>query len=103
MELKKFRQEKNMTQKEIANFLNLQVQTYQNYELGKRQPDIQTLIKLADFYKVTLDELVGHEVPYLLKKIDFSDAQLTLIKELKTLDNLNCQKVIAYIKGLKDR
>lgn len=103
MRLKEIRESKNISQKELSNILGFKPTTYNGYEKGLSEPNIQTLIKLADFYKVTLDELVGHEVPYLLKKIDFSDAQLTLIEELKTLDNLNCQKVIAYIKGLKDR
>lgn len=61
----------NKTQTEIANYLNMQQGSYQKYEVGKAEPNIQTLIKLADYYHVTLDYLVGREfandVGYLTK------------------------------------
>lgn len=57
--LKKERDNKKYTQKEIADILNISQQTYNNYETGKRTPDIETLIRIADFYKVSLDYLTG--------------------------------------------
>lgn len=57
--LKKEREEKKLTQKEIAKILNIKQQTYNNYETGKRTPDIEMLIKIADYYKVSLDYLTG--------------------------------------------
>lgn len=38
----------------------------------------------------------------IINKVDFSQEQLALIEELKTLDKVQCQNVSAYIKGLKD-
>ena len=57
MKLKELRNLQNKTQEEVANSLNMKTQTYQNYELKKREPDIETLIKIANYFDVSLDYL----------------------------------------------
>ena len=59
--LAKLRKEKGYLQKEIAAYLNVTVATVSNYEKGVHTPDLNTLIKLADFYGVSLDYLVGRD------------------------------------------
>lgn len=56
--LLKLRQEKGLTQQEVADGSNLSLRGYQNYERGLREPSLSTLIALADFYDISLDELV---------------------------------------------
>lgn len=53
------REDKDLTQKDIASLLNMQLTVYQRYERGEREIPLWAAIKLADFYKVTLDYLVG--------------------------------------------
>lgn len=55
-ELRKF---KGLKQVEMAEFLEINIRTYQEYEYGKIKPSIDTLIKLADYFDVNLDYLVG--------------------------------------------
>lgn len=57
--LKEFRIENNYTQGQVAKYLNITQQAYANYEKGKRLPDIEKLIMLADLYNVSLDILTG--------------------------------------------
>jgi len=57
--LKKLRKERNLTQHEISNIINVKQNSYSQYENNLRQPDIETLIKLANYYKVSLDYLTG--------------------------------------------
>ena len=57
MNLIKLRKEKNMTQKEIAKIINVAPTTYLGYEKMTSEPDLKTLIKLADFFNVSLDYL----------------------------------------------
>ena len=59
--LKSIRKESNKKQREAAEYLGINIRTYQNYEGGQSEPNIATLIKLADFFMVSLDELVGRE------------------------------------------
>ena len=53
------REDHDKTQKEIAALLNMQLTVYQRYERGERELPLWAAIKLADYYKVTLDYLVG--------------------------------------------
>lgn len=48
-----------LTQEKLANLLNGKKSLVSNYENGHSTPDIYTLIKLADIFQITLDELVG--------------------------------------------
>ena len=50
---------KNLLQKDIAKDVNLSLRAYQYYERGERQPNLSTLIALADYFDVSLDYLVG--------------------------------------------
>lgn len=52
---------KGLTQKAIAQELNISQQRFNFYVNGTREPDIATLILLSDYFGVTLDYLVGHE------------------------------------------
>ena len=47
------------TQKEMAQMLEMTPNAYQKYELGTREPNLTTLIQIADILNVSLDDLVG--------------------------------------------
>ena len=57
--LKECRKHKGVTQKEVAEYLNMAVNAYQRYELSTREPNNETLLKLADYFDVTTDYLLG--------------------------------------------
>ncbi|WP_191673139.1 helix-turn-helix domain-containing protein [Lactococcus petauri] len=57
--LKTLRLNKNLTQKDIANRLGTNYQTYQQWERGVRTPKIDSLNKLAEIFEVSTDYLTG--------------------------------------------
>ncbi|WP_258088149.1 helix-turn-helix domain-containing protein [Weissella fangxianensis] len=59
--LKELRKAKGLTQHQLANELGISQQSYARYEKGDREPNIATLIKLADYFDVSVDYLIGHE------------------------------------------
>lgn len=59
--LRELRKEKNLTIAKTAEFLNMPFETYRSYEAGKNQADYETLVKLADFFGVSVDYLLGRE------------------------------------------
>lgn len=59
--LRKLRKEKELTQQELANILQMSRGTYAQYEIGRREPDFETLVKIADFYNVSTDYLLCRE------------------------------------------
>ena len=59
--IRDLREDCDKTQKEIASLLYMQLTVYQRYERGERELPLWAAIKLADYYKVTLDYLVGRD------------------------------------------
>lgn len=59
MRLKELRQEHDKTQKEVADYLNVKQNTYSQYENEKRQVPVDILMRLADYYDVSVDYLLG--------------------------------------------
>ncbi len=57
--LKLLRLESALMQKEIASLLGVSVRTFQGWESGRSEPNIEKLIKLADLFHVSIDFLVG--------------------------------------------
>ena len=55
--LKELRKTYNLTQEELAFKIGVSRVNYTRYETNKVRPDYETIIKIADFYDVTLDEL----------------------------------------------
>lgn len=57
--IKELREDRDITQKEIAKELNCSQQVYSNYELGQRDIPTDILIKLCKFYNVSADYILG--------------------------------------------
>ncbi len=59
--LKELREAHQLSQSQIAIALKTNQSTYSNWENGIRTPNIKTLIEIADYYRISLDSLVGRE------------------------------------------
>lgn len=59
LRLKSERKSKNLSQKSIANILDITKSTYGKYELGLITPSINKIITLSNFYQISIDYLVG--------------------------------------------
>ncbi|MDE7330288.1 MAG: helix-turn-helix domain-containing protein [Clostridia bacterium] len=62
--LKELRIMKCVSQQEVASFLGLTQKAYCFYELGTREPSLNTLSKLCDYFDVTSDYLLGRSDNY---------------------------------------
>lgn len=98
MKIKELREKAKKNQLDIAQLLNITQGTYGKYERGELKLDINSLIKLADYYNVSIDYLVGRQwlddVGYL------SPEQKNAVKILKQLDEMNLMKGTSYLAGL---
>ncbi|MBQ7255023.1 MAG: helix-turn-helix transcriptional regulator [Oscillospiraceae bacterium] len=61
--LRQCRKEKGLSQLQVAIYCDITEKAYQNYELMTREPRLEILIRLADFYQVSLDYLTGRTDP----------------------------------------
>lgn len=57
--LRFLRKERKLTQKAVAESLGIAQQTYAGYESGKHEPNIETAIRISDFYGLSLDYVTG--------------------------------------------
>ncbi len=57
--LKGLREDKDLRQEDIANYLNITQSAYSYYEIGKRQIPSDVLIKLATYYNTSVDYILG--------------------------------------------
>ena len=87
MRLKELRKLNNKTQSEIAKILNIATNTYCWYEKDKSEPTIETLCRLANYYGVTLDYLVGRDFMDELGYLNKNEKELILMYRQMNQDN----------------
>ena len=59
MRIRDLREDNNLTQEDVAKYLHIKQNTYSQYEIGILNYPIDAIVKLADFYGVTTDYLLG--------------------------------------------
>ncbi len=59
MRIKDLREDSDLTQQELADYLHIKQNTYSQYENGHRQLPIEFLIMLAEYYKTSTDYILG--------------------------------------------
>ena len=84
--LKAARERKNMTQKDVADSIGVAKSTYSLYESGNREPNVQTIKKIADILNVSADNLLGLDSQPTTSAAHFdgdeyTEAELDKIKE----------------------
>ena len=93
--LKNLRKNYNLTQKEIAEKLHIATTTYQTYEQGACEPNIDILKSLSKFYKVSIDEIVGNDYTALMTK-----EKLDLQNLITQLNQEYTIQALFYVKSL---
>ena len=104
--LKAIRNQKKVTQKEAADALGISPNTYKNYEQGMREPNNDMLCKLADYFQVTTDYLLGRAPQTDPIQLLMSQTVLTpqeLEEQFNALPEDLQAIVLALIKAMKAR
>lgn len=70
--LKELRFKKKLTQAQVAQEIGIEQTSYGKYELGKAIPSVEVLQKLAEFFRVSTDYLLGRDENVEMVKIDIS-------------------------------
>ena len=93
--IKLYRENKKMTQNDLADILEVSSGTISKYESGALEPNIESLKKLADFFGITIDEILKDE-----EKFDFSNVNVLKAlreqKEMKLKGNLYHQTQVSF-------
>lgn len=102
MNLTILRKNKNVSQKELAEFLQMSQTAISHFETGRNEPDLKTVIKLADFFNCSIDYLLGHQANNTIYLDSLTNEQKVAFELIKQLDDKQTLKVIGYIERIKD-
>lgn len=104
MRLKELRKKLNITQAELAKFLCISQNTYSYWETGKTKIDNNSIAKLADYFGVTADYLLGREVAADIRKQlpepELSARAKHLLRLYEALDEHDQGAVLGYVEAL---
>ncbi len=88
--LKELRKSKNLTQKELANKVDLVKGSISAYEKCLKYPSVEVLIKLCNYFQVSADYLLGISDNQIIKKYDLTEEQMEIVtKTVVQFHNLN--------------
>lgn len=103
--LKKLREKHGLTKRELCEKTGISERAYLTYEFGEREPKISVVQKLADFYGVTTDSLLGREpapdrddLSTVVKNSGVEELEDILIRRYLELPNAQRQAVLDFLR-----
>ena len=99
--LKELRESLGLNQRKLADKVNIARTTYTNYENGNREPDFETICKLADFHNVLVDYILGRiDIKNIHSEISCADIPLSAEEHnVLQLYNQLTERQKGYIEG----
>ena len=95
--IKTLRSENNLTQSDLASILGIAKTTLAAYEQGKNEPSIDTLIKIADYFNISTDYLLGQtdvkstdlEISYIAKYLGLNERSINELHQYNKIAQEN--------------
>lgn len=100
--LKELRKQKELSQKEIAEIIGVERNTYGNYEIERSEPSISMLTKLADYFDVSIDYLVGRadELDRVIIEHNITSDERQMLQLYRKLNQNMKSRLIGYTYAL---
>jgi transcriptional regulator with XRE-family HTH domain len=99
--LSDLRNKAKITQQELANVLGISRGTIGMYEIGKRDPDTETLKKIAQYFNVSIDYLLGNSNNRNIDESKIPERDKKLMDDISSLDDDLKKEAEKYIELLK--
>lgn len=103
--LKVLRKEKNITQKELAEAIGVSQQSINKYENHNIEPDIGTLIRIADYFETSVDYLIGHTTVRhrleVVRPYELNEAECALVDGFRALSPVQKNCVLTVVSSYK--
>lgn len=99
MRIRELRKAKKVTMKELGNMIGVAESTMSLYETGKRKPDPETLSRLADYFNVSVDYLLGRDEGQPQTSPSPADRQRRDVEAmLRAMSEADLEKVYDYVR-----
>lgn len=105
LRIRELRKIKKISQQTLANYLGITQATLSGWETGKYEIDNESLSKIADYFHITTDYLLGRENLNIEKDSDLEldDIQYALYGEIKELSDEDKKKILEFAKFVKEQ
>lgn len=91
--LQKLRNDRELTQKQLSKILGIKRALLSNYERGATLPSVRNLVKIADYFNVSTDFLLGRSMAQTSDIVDLTDEQLICLDNLRDIFiRCNCKQ-----------
>jgi len=100
LNLRKLRESAGLNQRECANQLGLPKTTFCYYEQGRTEPSLEMLVKIANFFNVSLDYLCGRPNENLIFVDGMTEVQKKLVKLIQMLSNEQALIALGYFSDM---
>ena len=104
--LRAIRLSKGISQQQLANVIGTTQQSINKYENHSTEPDIETLIQIADYFEVSVDSLIVHPGSELMEQkpgFDLSREEVRLLQEYRALSKEEKESIRLILRNyLKD-
>lgn len=101
--LKELREAKKVTQSQLGEYIGAKKSAISLWESGKRQPDQETLVRLASYFDVSVDYLLGLDSAEQTEKAPAQDARAEAKMLLEGMDDDQYQAALQYLKFLNNQ
>jgi transcriptional regulator with XRE-family HTH domain len=106
--LRQIRERTGLSQAEAARRIGISRQAYGNYELGKRQADYETLLKLGELFDVSVEELISEsneskiiaEIQKIKQNAPDDEVRSEIMKMISGLSDEQAKQLRDFLKGL---
>lgn len=101
--LKELRETKKLSQMKLGMMLSVAQETISGYEIGRSQPSLEVLIKLADILDASVDYILERtDVKTVIKTSELSEQETELLTLFRRLNSAKKERAIGMISALED-
>lgn len=97
--LRKLRMSNGVSQEKLAEFLGITQQSINRYERHKIEPDIETMILMADYFNTTVDYLIGHTPPEDPQELELTKDEWALLRDYRQLSESERESIRLVINN----
>lgn len=99
--IKQLREEKHLSQQQLADKLNVTQSSVGKYEIGLAEPDTKSIIVMTKLFGVSADYLLGiSDSRISISVSDLKEDEKLVLNDFRRLNSIDKQKAQAYIQGL---
>ncbi|HHY25278.1 MAG TPA: helix-turn-helix transcriptional regulator [Desulfitobacterium dehalogenans] len=95
--LRKYRERRGITQKQLANHLGVRDNTISSWEKGTNSIDISTLLIICNFLEISLDDIYGIS-DKKISPVELTEDELALLSYFRKLSHDNRMKVLGIVE-----